>query len=103
MASRATKRHTGSRLVLAQLPEAAKLGDLLLQVGDQPATLPEQVTAELAYSKPDSDDLIAVLVHKKTGDQWLGLWVGRPNSGEFVNRGFAPEPSVGTQDAAAHK
>jgi len=49
------------------------------------------------------DDLVAVLAHKKTGSQWLGLWVGRLNSQEFVNRGFTPGPTVGAQNASAHR
>ena len=80
-----------------------ELGDVIVQVGDRPATSPEQVMADLAYGKPDSKDLVAVLVHKKTGAQWLGLWVGQPNSGEFVNSGAPFEPSAGARNAAARR
>jgi serine protease Do len=80
-----------------------QLGDVIMQIGNKPATSPEQVMAALAYGKPESDDLVAVLVHKKTGAQWLGLWVGRPNSQEFVNHGFEPGPPTGARSAAAQK
>jgi serine protease Do len=76
-----------------------ELGDVIMQLGDQPAVSPEQVMADLTYGKPESNDLVAVLVHKKTGAQWIGLWVGRPNLRQFVNRGSVQEPAAGTQNS----
>lgn len=81
-----------------------ELGDVIMQVGDQPAMSPEQVMADLTYGKPESHDLVAVLVHtEKTGARWLGLWVGRPNLHEFVSRGSVPQPASGTQHAGERR
>jgi serine protease Do len=80
-----------------------ELGDVIVQLGDQPATSPEQVMADLTYGKPASNDLVAVLVHKRTGARWIGLWVGRPNLREFINRGSVPEPAAGTQNAGERR
>ena len=76
-----------------------EVGDVIMQIGDQPAASPEQVMSAVSYGKPESDDLVAVLVHKKTGTQWLGLWVGQPNSQEFVTQGFHPATTAGTRNA----
>jgi serine protease Do len=81
--------------------EGLELGDVIVQMGDQPATSPEQVMADLTYGKPESSDQVAVLVHKKAGARWLGLWVGRPNSREFVYRGSEPEPGASARNASA--
>lgn len=93
--------------------DGLELGDVILQVGDQAATSPEQVMAALTYGKPEPDDLVAVLVHKKlgpvwadhkkAGDRWISLWVGRPNSREFVNRGLGVEPAAAARDASARR
>ncbi len=79
------------------------VGDVIMQIGDQVAASPEQVMSAVSYGKPESNDLVAVLVHKKTGAQWLGLWVGQPNSQEFVTQGFQPATTAGARDAAAHQ
>lgn len=68
-----------------------ELGDVIEQIGDKPATSPVQVMTDLTYGKPDSDDMVAVLVHQKSGTQWFSLWVGRADSREFVNRESGPE------------
>ena len=61
-----------------------ELGDVIEQIGDKPATSPVQVMTELSYGKPDSDNMVAVLVHQKSGTQWFSLWVGSADSREFV-------------------
>jgi serine protease Do len=81
-----------------------ELGDVIVQLGDQPAMSPEQVMADLTYGKPESNDLVAVLVRKRTtGSRWIGLWVGRPNLREFMNRGSVPELASGTQHAGERR
>jgi len=80
-----------------------ELGDVIMQIGDQPATSPEQVMAALSYGKPEADELVGVLVHKKAGAQWLGLWVGQPNSREFVNSSFEPGPTAGARSAGVRQ
>ena len=78
-------------------------GDVILQIGDQPATSPDQVMAALAYGKPDPDALVVVLVRMKAGTRWLGLWLGQPNSREFMNRGFGLQPNLGAQTAGGQR
>ena len=80
-----------------------ELGDVIEQIGGQPANSPEQVMADLAYGKSDSDDLTAVLVHQKTGSRWFSLWLGGANSRDFVNRDFAPGPAGAVQSTTAER
>jgi serine protease Do len=60
------------------------VGDVIQQIGDEICTSPEQATTRLAYGRPDDDNTVAILVHKQSGPQWVSLWVGRPDSRQFV-------------------
>jgi serine protease Do len=64
-----------------------QLGDVIQQIGDEICTTPEQAMTQLAYGKPDADDTLAILVQKPSGPQWITVWVGRPNSRQFVTSG----------------
>jgi serine protease Do len=69
-----------------------RVGDVIQQIGDEVSTTPEQVMAQLAYGKPDTNDIAAILVRKQSGPQWMTLWIGGPNSRQFV----VVEPSTET-------
>jgi serine protease Do len=80
--------------------QAAELGvqpgNVIQRIGDQICATPEQAMTQLAYGKPDANDTLAILVHKPSGAQWISVWVGRPDSRQFVtggaSTGTAPTP-----------
>jgi S1-C subfamily serine protease len=78
-----------------------KVGDVIQQIGDEISTTPDQVMAQLAYGKPDANDVAAVLVRKQSGPQWVTLWVGRPDSRQFVVVGPSTEPAGSIHEATA--
>jgi serine protease Do len=78
-----------------------RVGDVIQQIGDQTSSTPDQVMAQLAYGKPDANDEVAVLVRKQSGPRWLTLWVGRPDSRQFVLAGPSAEAASSTHEAAA--
>ena len=57
--------------------------------------------AQLAYGKPDANDIVAVLVRKQSGPQWVTLWVGRPDSRQFVVVGPSTQAAPSVHEAAA--
>lgn len=70
------------------------VGDVIQQIGDDICTSSEQAMNRLAYGKPDGDDTVAILVRKQSGPQWVTLWVGRPDSRQFVIGEPPAGPSV---------
>ena len=77
------------------------VGDVIQQIGDEIASTPEDVMALLSYGKPDANDMAAVLVRKQSGPQWVTLWVGRPDSRQFVVVGPSSEAASSAHEAAA--
>ncbi|MBV9249413.1 MAG: trypsin-like peptidase domain-containing protein [Acetobacteraceae bacterium] len=77
------------------------IGDVIERCRDKLAVSPEMVTAQMSYNRPDSNDLVAVLVHKKTGGEWLTVWLGSPDSQDFLISGFDSRTSTAAQNAAA--
>jgi hypothetical protein len=73
---------------------------VIQQIGDEIASTPDQVMAQLAYGKPDANDVVAVLIRKPSGPQWVTLWVGRPDSRQFVV-GPPTEAAPSTREVAA--
>ncbi len=71
--------------------QAAELGvqpgDVIQQIGNELCSTPEQAMAQLAYGKPDTNDMLAILVRRPSGPQWISVWVGRPDSRQFVTSG----------------
>jgi len=78
-----------------------RVGDVIQQIGDEIARTPDQVMAQLAYGKSDANDTVAVLVRKQSGPQWVPLWVGRPDSREFVVVAPSPEVARSAHEATA--
>ncbi|HET8996303.1 MAG TPA: trypsin-like peptidase domain-containing protein [Acetobacteraceae bacterium] len=78
-----------------------KRGDVIQQVGHQPARTPAQVSAALSYGKPDADDVVAALVHAPAGAKWVTFWVGNIRSPDLVTGTPLPQASPSTQSAAA--
>jgi serine protease Do len=78
-----------------------RVGDVIQQIGDEIASTPDQAMAQLAYGKPDAKDVVAVLVRKQSGPQWVTLWVGRPDSREFVLGGPSTEAAPSAHEAAS--
>ena len=76
-------------------------GDVIERCRDQLATSPEQVSARLSYNRPDSNDMVAVLVHKKTGGEWLTFWLGSPDSQDFLISGLDRRAGTAGLNAAA--
>jgi serine protease Do len=66
-------------------------GDVILQVGDQPATSPEEVQAQFSRAKSAPGDLVAMLVRDQKGTKWTTLWVGTIDPNELVARSATPE------------
>jgi serine protease Do len=66
-------------------------GDVILQVGDRPATSPEDVQAQFSQANAGPGDLVAMLVRDQTGTKWTTIWVGTINPNELVARSAAPE------------
>ncbi len=64
-----------------------QVGDVIQQIGDGICSTPDQAMTQLAYGKPDADDTLAVLVHNPSGSRWISVWVGRPDSRQFVTSG----------------
>ena len=62
-------------------PQAAAMGlqpgDIVERVGDRPAVSPAEVMHELVHGSAADGDIVALLVHGKTGTQWITLYVGR--------------------------
>ncbi len=73
-----------------------QIGDVIQQIGDEICSNLEQAMTQLAYGKPDANDTLAVLVHQPSAAQWISVWVGRPDSRQFVTGGA----STGTAPAA---
>ena len=78
-----------------------QVGDVIQQIGDQIVSTPDQVMAQLAYGKPDANDILAVLVRKQSGPQWITIWVGRPDSRQFVVGAPATEAARSAHEATA--
>jgi len=78
-----------------------QVGDVIQQIGDEVSSTPGQVMAQLAYGKPDANDVVAVLVRKQSGPQWVTLWVGRPDSRQFVVLGPYTQAAPSAHEAAA--
>ena len=78
-----------------------KSGDVIQQVGSQPACTPAQVNAALSYGKPEADDLVAALVHKKSGSRWVTFWVGTIRSPDLVTGTHLPEADKQAHSVAA--
>jgi serine protease Do len=75
-------------------------GDVIEQVGDQPATTPEQVMGQLVGSDDAVNHIVPLLVRSKSAMRWIGLHVGRVDVTELV----VPESPVSAgsaRDAAA--
>jgi S1-C subfamily serine protease len=77
------------------------VGDVIQRVGDEVASTPDQVEAQLAYGKPDANDVVAVLVRKQSGPQWVTLWVGRLDSRKFVLARPSTEAAPSTHEGTA--
>jgi serine protease Do len=71
-------------------------GDVILQVGDRPATTPADVMAQFTRAKTAPGDLVAMLVRDKTGAKWTTLWVGSIDPNQLVAR----LPEAGTAGVA---
>jgi hypothetical protein len=67
-------------------------GDVILQVGDRPATTPGDVMAQFTRAKTAPGDLVAILVRGKEGAKWKTLWVGSIDPNQLVAR--LPEVST---------
>jgi serine protease Do len=77
------------------------VGDVIQQIGDEVASSPEQAMNQLAYGRPDAVDTVAILVRKQSGPQWVTLWVGRPDSRQFVFGGPSAGAASTLHDAAS--
>ena len=64
-----------------------QVGNVIQRIGDEICSTPEQATTRLAYGRSDNNDMVAVLVRKETGPQWVTLWVGRLGSRKFLTGG----------------
>jgi serine protease Do len=73
-----------------------KPGDVIEQVGRQPATSPAQVTAQFELGKTAPGNVIAVLVRDQSGLQWHTLWAGTIDPSELV-AGPLEQPREGGQ------
>jgi serine protease Do len=78
-----------------------KVGDVIQQIGDEIASTPDQVIVQLAYGKPDANNVAAVLVRKQSGPQWVTVWVGRLDSRKSVFVRPAKEAAPSTREAVA--
>lgn len=76
-------------------------GDVIQQVGTRPADTPAEVTSALSYGKPQADDLVAVLVHQKSGSKWVTFWVGNIRSPDLVTG--APPAQQLAHGGVAHR
>jgi serine protease Do len=75
-------------------------GDVILQVGDQPATSPDDVQAQFARAKASPGDLVAMLVRGKAGTRWTTLWLGTIDPNQLVARMSEPD-TAGVANSAA--
>jgi len=80
-----------------------QLGDVIEQIGDEICSTPEQAMTQLAYGKPDASDTLAILVHKPSGAKWISVWVGRPDSREFVTSGASTATAPAAQGKAGRQ
>jgi serine protease Do len=76
-------------------------GDVILQVGDQPATTPDDVQAQFTQAKAGAGDLVAVLVRNQRGARWATFWVGTIDPNELVARSGAPDTGSVAHSAAS--
>jgi S1-C subfamily serine protease len=59
-------------------------GDVIEQVGDQPATTPGDLATQLKYGDPAPDDHIALLVHGREHTRWFTMYVGRVDVADLL-------------------
>jgi serine protease Do len=78
-------------------------GDVILQVGDQPATSPDEVQAQFARAKAAPGDLVAMLVRGKAGTRWTTLWLGTIDPTQLVTRMSGPETASVAHSVEAHE
>ncbi len=74
-----------------------QVGNVIQQIGNEIVSTPEQAMAQLAYGKPDAHDTLAILVQEASGPQWVTVWVGRPDSRQFVTGGASTETAPTAQ------
>ena len=59
-------------------------GDVIEQVGEQPATSAREVEDDLMMRATAPGKLVALLVRSKSGSKWAALWVGQINEKDVV-------------------
>lgn len=52
-------------------------GDVIVRIGDRPATNPQDVMRRLSYSSDAPHDSVALLVRQKAATKWVTIFVGR--------------------------
>jgi serine protease Do len=78
-----------------------KPGDVITQVGNRPATAPENVNNELLHPDTATGDLVALLVHGKGGTRWVAMFVGRLDVAQLVAPVDLPNSAGMAQDVSA--
>jgi serine protease Do len=77
-----------------------RAGEVIEQVGDRPATTPEEVTAQLAGDPIGPGKLVALLVRGKSGATWVTLWRGRIDPKDLVTGPLQSELSGEVHDVS---
>jgi serine protease Do len=78
-----------------------KPGDVIEQVGEQPATSPAEVTALFDRGKTAPGNVIAILVRDQSELQWHTLWAGKIDPSELVAGPLQPGETGQVHDVGA--
>jgi S1-C subfamily serine protease len=78
-----------------------KPGDVIEQVGEQPATSPAEVTALFDRGKTAPGNVIAILVRDQSELQWHTLWAGKIDPSELVAGPLQPGETGQVHDVTA--
>jgi serine protease Do len=78
-----------------------KAGDVILQVGNRPATGPETVNAQLSHPDTATGDFVGLLVRGESATRWVAMYVGRVDVTQLVAPADMPNSGRVAQDVAA--
>lgn len=78
-------------------------GNVIVQVGNRPATAPENVNAQLLHPDRATGDLVALLVREKSATRWVPMYVGQLDVAQLVAPVDMPNPGGMARDVEAAK
>jgi serine protease Do len=80
-----------------------KTGDVIEQVGKEPATTPEEVQAKLNHPDGTAGNWISLLVHNDAGSRWVPWFAGRLQVSDLLFSPVQPAAIVPAANPAAQK